>query len=121
MQPKVLMLDEPIAGLDPYGRQGILDLVRKLHGKGVTIIMASHNMDDLARISERIIIMSQAKVYLDGTPREVFSRVEEIVQVGLEAPYAARVAHELRLRGKEFPEGIITVGELERAIVERVT
>ena len=105
MRPKVLVLDEPIAGLDPLGKTEILSVIKEYHKKyNATIIMISHNMDDIAEISDRVIVMHKGKKALDGTPNEVFKEEETISQLGLELPTVSRLISELNKRGKNIPQ-----------------
>lgn len=105
MRPKVLVLDEPIAGLDPLGKTEILSVIKEYHKKyNATIIMISHNMDDIAEISDRVIVMHKGKKALDGTPDEVFKEEEIISQLGLELPTVSRLISELNKRGKNIPQ-----------------
>ena len=100
MRPKVLVLDEPTAGLDPKGRDEILDQVERLHKEtGMTVILVSHSMEDVARYVERIIVMNRGEKMLDGTPREVFRHYKELEKVGLAAPQVTYVMHDLKERG----------------------
>ena len=118
MEPEVLVLDEPCAGLDPRGRQDILALIRRLHSElGKTIIMVSHSMDDVANLAERVIVMDHGSIAMDGTPRAVFSRAKELTDMGLDVPAASRLAEALRARGFGIPEGAYLPGELKDAIL----
>lgn len=112
MRPKVLVLDEPTAGLDPKGRDDILDQVRDLHEKtGMTVILVSHSMEDIARYVERIIVMNKGEKMLDGTPREVFAHYQELEQVGLAAPQVTYIMHDLKARGMNVRTDATTVEE----------
>ncbi|MBQ8161199.1 MAG: energy-coupling factor transporter ATPase [Clostridia bacterium] len=118
MEPKVLVLDEPTAGLDPRGRDRILTMVKHLHeDRGTTIIMVSHSMDDIATLATRIIVMSEGKVCLDGTPREVFAQREKMDEIGLGIPEAARLCQALRAKGLDLPDDLFTPEELHGAIL----
>ena len=118
MRPKVLILDEPTAGLDPRGRDRILSMLEKLHQKEhTTILMVSHSMDDMARLATRLIVMSEGKVALTGTPREVFSQEEKMVSLGLDVPAAARLCRALRERGYDLPADLYKPEELREAIL----
>ena len=100
MRPKVLVLDEPTAGLDPKGRDDILDQVAHLHAQtGMTVILVSHSMEDIARYVERIIVMNQGQKMLDDTPKNVFSHYRELEQVGLAAPQVTYIMHDLKEKG----------------------
>lgn len=118
MRPKVLVLDEPTAGLDPAGRRSILSMIRELHAAGgLTVIMVSHSMDDIATLATRLIVMSQGQVVLSGPPREVFTRQEELRAIGLGVPQAAELAHALIAEGFDLPGDLYTLEEVERAIL----
>ena len=120
MEPQTLVLDEPCAGLDPKGREEILGLISDLHREsGATIVMVSHSMDDVAALAERVIVMNHGKVALDGAPREVFSRGEELRAIGLDVPQAVELAQKLREKGFDVPEGIYKIEEV-RAAVEAI-
>lgn len=113
MQPKILVLDEPVAGLDPAGREEILGLVKKLQKEvSPTIILVSHNMDDIAVLADRIIALQDGKIVMDGTPKEVFSDREKVRQVGLDVPYATTLADRFIARGINLPRDIISLDEL---------
>ncbi len=112
MRPKVLVLDEPTAGLDPKGRDEILDQVERLHKEtGMTVILVSHSMEDVARYVERIIVMNRGEKMLDGTPREVFRHYKELEQVGLAAPQVTYVMHDLKERGFDLSPDATTIEE----------
>ncbi len=112
MSPKVLILDEPTAGLDPKGRDEILDQVERLHKEtGMTVILVSHSMEDVARYVERIIVMNRGEKMLDGTPAEVFRHYKELEQVGLAAPQVTYVMHDLKERGFPVSPDATTIEE----------
>ena len=118
MEPQVLVLDEPCAGLDPRGREEILGLIKKLHEEaGTTIVMVSHSMDDVASLAERVIVMNHGEVVMDGVPRDVFSCGEELRGMGLDVPQAVQLAAKLRERGFDIPEGIYRIEEIREAIL----
>ena len=120
MEPKILILDEPTAGLDPRGRDRILSMIRDLHARGgVTVIMVSHSMDDVARLATRLIVMSRGKLVATGSPREIFSQVEMMDRIGLGVPEAAKLAAMLRARGIDLPEDLYTQDELREHILAR--
>ena len=117
MEPKVLILDEPSAGLDPAGRRSLLENIRTYHReRGTTVVMVSHSMDEVAENVDRIIVLADAGVVMSGTPHEVFSRAEELVAVGLNVPQVTQVAMELRRRGVGIDPAVYTVAELRRAL-----
>ena len=120
MEPQVLVLDEPCAGLDPRGREEILGLIRDLHREsGATIVMVSHSMDDVASLAERVIVMNHGEVVMDGAPRDVFSCGEELRGMGLDVPQAVQLAAKLRGRGFDIPEGIYRIEEI-KAEIEKI-
>ena len=119
MRPGVLILDEPTAGLDPAGCRQILDNICAYREKtGATVIIVSHNMDDVARIAERIIVFSHGRVVMDGSAGEVFSRAEELIEIGLDVPHATALAMALKKQGLKLPEGIYTHEQLLSAVLE---
>ncbi len=118
MRPGVLILDEPTAGLDPAGCRQILDNIARYREKtGATVILVSHNMDDAARLAERLIVFDRGHVAMDGTPEEVFSRPEALETIGLSVPHAAAVAMALRARGLRLEGAIYTHAQLKAAIL----
>lgn len=119
MEPQVLVLDEPCAGLDPRGREEILSLIRDLHKEaGTTIVMVSHSMDDVASLAERVIVMNHGEIVMDGAPRDVFSCGEELRGMGLDAPQAVILAQKLREKGYEIPEGVYRTEEIMAEIMK---
>lgn len=117
MEPEILVLDEPVAGLDPVGRREILSLVRKLHEEvSPTVIMVSHYMDDIAEMADRIVALKEGKIVADGTPAEVFGAREKLAAAGLALPTAARITDALAARGIELPRTIVTARELADAL-----
>ncbi|HIR86526.1 MAG TPA: energy-coupling factor transporter ATPase [Candidatus Limivicinus faecipullorum] len=119
MRPGVLILDEPTAGLDPAGCRQIMENICAYREKtGATVIIVSHNMDDVARIAERIIVFSHGRIVMDGSAREVFSRAQELVEIGLDVPHATELAMELKKRGLPLPDGIYTHEQLLSSLLE---
>ena len=119
MEPQVLILDEPTAGLDPRGRDEILDQLAALHReKKITIILVSHSMEDVARYVERIIVMNQGEILYDGAPREVFCHYRELEQVGLAAPQVTYIMHALRANGLDVDENATTIREARETILQ---
>ena len=119
MEPEVLILDEPTAGLDPSGRDEILDLVAKLHKeRKLTVILVSHSMEDVARYVERLIVMNHGTVAFDATPGEVFSHYKELEIIGLMAPQVTYVMEGLARRGVTLPHNAITVQEAVDSILQ---
>ena len=118
MRPRVLVLDEPTAGLDPRGRNELLELIRRLHDEeGNTIVMVSHSMDDISALAQRIIVMNEGRVAMDGTPREVFAHPQELVDMHLGVPAAAQLAMELKKRGYNLPDNVYTLDEMRSLIL----
>lgn len=112
MKPKVLILDEPTAGLDPKGRDEILDQIAKLHKEtGMTVALVSHSMEDVARYVDRIIVMNKGEKMLDSTPKEVFRHYKELEEVGLAAPQVTYVMHDLKDRGFDVSPDATTIEE----------
>ena len=113
MEPKVLILDEPAAGLDPRGRERILGMLQELHREGgVTIVMVSHSMDDCARLATRMIVMSKGELVLTDTPRNVFRQADLMRSIGLGVPEAAELCSRLRAAGLQLPDDLFTQEEL---------
>jgi energy-coupling factor transport system ATP-binding protein len=117
MEPTVLVLDEPAAGLDPRGREDILRMIQTLHAqRGITVIMVSHSMDDVARLVDRIVVMNQGRVAMDGAPTEIFARGDELRAMGLDVPEAVRLADALREKGFSIPASACRLEEVGDAI-----
>ncbi len=109
MEPKVLILDEPTAGLDPAGRDEILFKIKDMHKRmGITVILVSHSMEDVARLVDRILVMNKGKVEMFDTPHNVFKEGERLSSVGLNVPQVTKITDELRKRGMPIPDGIYT-------------
>ena len=119
MEPEILVLDEPTAGLDPKGRDEILNQIQKLHQeKGISIVLVSHSMEDVARYVQRIIVMNQGEVLFDDVPREVFCHYKELEQVGLAAPQVTYILHALREKGFFVDENATTIEEARDTILD---
>lgn len=122
MKPEVLILDEPTAGLDPAGRDEILDLVARMHReRGITVILVSHSMEDVAKYVQRIIVMNQGSVMFDDAPKEVFKHYKELEKVGLAAPQVTYLMHELRERGLQVDTDATTVAEARASLLDALT
>ena len=119
MNPEVLILDEPTAGLDPGGRDEIFDLIKKLHrDNNMTIILSSHSMDDMAKLAQTIIVMNHGKIEFVGTPKEVFkSNTDRLKEIGLDIPQVLELALKLREKGFDIKEDILTVEEAKEEIL----
>ena len=117
MEPDVLVLDEPTAGLDPKGRDEILDQVALLHKeKHITVVLVSHSMEDVARYVERIIVMNKGQVMFDDTPQQVFQHYRELESVGLAAPQVTYLMHDLKEKGWNVDPQATTVEEAAESI-----
>ena len=118
MEPEVLILDEPTAGLDPVGRENILkNIIRYRDATGAAILLVSHSMDDVARFADRLAVFNGSRIAMLDTPREIFSRDEELESMGLSIPAAAKIARALRARGIDLPRGLFTLEQLQTAIL----
>ncbi|MBQ3816558.1 MAG: energy-coupling factor transporter ATPase, partial [Clostridia bacterium] len=117
MKPKYLALDEPMAGLDPRGRKEIMALLERFRKDlGCTVIMVSHSMDDIARCADRVIVLDRGSAVMQGTPREIFSREEELKDLSLSVPQAVTLSHMLIRKGLSLPSDLITADELASAL-----
>ena len=118
MHPEVLVLDEPTAGLDPKGRNDILDQISALHKQtGITVILVSHSMEDVAKYVDRIIVMNRGEVFMDGTPKEIFRQSEDLESVGLAAPQVTYVMRQLHKIFPELTKDVTTVEEAKLALL----
>ncbi len=118
MEPKVLVLDEPTAGLDPRGRDDILARIQDYHrAKNASVVLVSHSMEEIARNVDRIVVLSDSHVFMEGTPRQVFARADELEQVGLDVPQVTKVALTLRRRGLPVDTAVYTVEALRDALL----
>ena len=118
MRPRVLILDEPMAGLDPAGCAGIMQNITDYRREtGSTVLLVTHDMDDAAKIADRLIVFHEGAVAMDGTPEEVFSRQRELVEMGLDVPQSAAIADALRARGVALPASIYTLDQLRAALL----
>ncbi|MBE6060168.1 energy-coupling factor transporter ATPase [Clostridium sp. UBA5988] len=119
MEPRVLILDEPTAGLDPKGRDEILGELYKLHKSyNMTIILVSHSMEDVAKVADRILVMDEGKCVLDGTPQEIFKEVDTLENVGLAVPQVTYLMRELRRVGFELPDDIFTLEQAKKELLK---
>ena len=120
MEPKVLVLDEPTAGLDPRGRDDILARIQDYHrAKNASVVLVSHSMEEIARNVDRIVVLSDSHVFMEGTPRQVFARADELEQVGLDIPQVTKVALALRRRGLPVDTAVYTVEALRDALLRK--
>ena len=119
MRPGTLILDEPTAGLDPAGRRSILGMIRELHAAGgLTVVMVSHNMDDISSLATRLVVMSRGRMVLTGTPREVFQHRELLSSIGLGIPQAAELTQQLIAEGYPLPADLYTPAEVAEALLK---
>ena len=117
MDPDVLILDEPTAGLDPAGRDEILDLIKGLHESGKTIILVSHSMDDVANYVDRLLVMNRGKLVMDGRPGEIFARFRELQRIGLAAPEVTYIMHKLNIFDLPVNIRVTTIKEAADSIM----
>ena len=118
MQPRVLILDEPTAGLDPRGRDRILSMLEELRSRDhITILMVSHSMEDMARLATRLLVMADGKLVADGLPREIFSKPGLLTSIGLDVPEAAKLCEVLRAKGYNLPSDLYRMEELQEALL----
>lgn len=118
MKPKVLILDEPAAGLDPLGRREILDMIANVRKEqNITVILVSHSMEDVAQYVNRIVVMNKGRVSMDDTPEEVFSHDEELRQMGLDIPEITRLFMRMRREGFDVPSDVFTVDRAYEAMM----
>ncbi|MBQ9488040.1 MAG: energy-coupling factor transporter ATPase [Selenomonadaceae bacterium] len=120
LKPKYLILDEPTAGLDPKTRKNLLDEIKKLHKSGVTIILVSHYMEDIARLAERVVVLTSGEIVFDGTPRKLFSQNEILETAGLELPAATRIMQKISRAGFNVNTEILTIDEAEKEILTTI-
>ena len=118
LEPEVLILDEPTAGLDPAGRENLMANIRDFHrNRHTTVILVSHSMDEIAQNVDRILVLKSAHVLMSGTPAEVFARADELMTAGLDVPQVTRIAMALKARGLDINPAVYTVDALERELL----
>ncbi len=121
MKPEVLILDEPTAGLDPEGREEILGLLKKLHEEnGITIILVSHSMEDMANYADRLFVMEKGSIIMNGSPKEVFRNMETLEEIGLSVPQVTYILRDLKQRGFNVDTDATTVEEAAESILKAV-
>lgn len=119
MRPQILVLDEPTAGLDPVGRIEMFDLIAKLKETTVkTIIMVSHNMDEISEVANKIAVLEHGKLRFHDTPKELFKHAEELEEIGLDIPTAIKLKNELKARGVELSDDIVTANDFVESVVK---
>ena len=121
MEPEVLILDEPTAGLDPKGHHDILELVEKIHkAKGGITILVSHNMADIVNYADKVLVIEKGKLVMEGTPLEIFKREDELIKMDLDIPPAAELIRTLKERGLKIKGNPMSVKEAVSAIYEAI-
>ncbi|OUO89682.1 energy-coupling factor transporter ATPase [Gordonibacter sp. An230] len=120
MEPRALVLDEPVAGLDPVAREEFLSLIEELHSAGLTVVMVSHSMDDLARLADRMLVLNEGRQFALGTPAEVFAHGDALRAIGLDVPAAQKLAEELREMGVELPRDLYDLESLADDLAGRL-
>lgn len=122
IRPKMLVLDEPTANLDPQGRDNILSEIKKAHRDfGMTVVLISHNMEKIAEIVKRLLVMNRGEIIMDGSPQEIFEKhADDLIKIGLGLPQVTECMYELKKRGKEVYTGVLTVDDAEKEILNRV-
>ncbi len=112
MEPDILILDEPAAGLDPDGRRNILEEIKNIHKKRqLTVVLVSHSMDDIAVYADRIFVMHKGKLAISGTPAEIFKNEEELEKMGLDIPQVTKILNSIRKKGYDIPDGIFEISD----------
>lgn len=119
MEPRILVLDEPVAGLDPVAREEFLELISQLHASGLTVAMVSHSMDDLARLSDQVLVLNEGRQFAFGTPAEVFAHGDELRAIGLDVPAPQKLAVELRAAGVSLPGELYDTAQLAHDLAVR--
>lgn len=120
MNPSILVLDEPAAGLDPAGRRSMLELIRGIHRSGVTVVMVSHSMDDVGKYCDRLYVLDHGRIAYQGTPAEVFEHGEELNKIGLDVPECAKLAAILREKGFDVAPGTFRREDMCREILKNL-
>ena len=120
MNPSILVLDEPAAGLDPAGRRSMLELIRGIHQSGVTVVMVSHSMDDVGKYCDRLYVLDHGRIQYQGTPAEVFEHGDELKKIGLDVPECAKLAAVLREKGFDIAPGTFRREDMCREILKNL-
>lgn len=119
MNPEIIVLDEPTAGLDPKGRDKILNRIKELHDNtGIGVILVSHSMEDVANYAQRLIVINNGKIKYDGMPKDVFKHYKELEKMGLKAPQITYIMHKLKEKGLDVDENVITIEEARENIMQ---
>lgn len=122
IRPKMLILDEPTANLDPRGRDNILSEIKKIHNNfGMGVVLVSHNMEKVAETVDRLLVMHRGEIILDGAPQEIFEKhANDLVEVGLGLPQVTECMHKLKAKGKDVYTGVLTVDDAERVVLKKI-
>ena len=122
MKPSYLVLDEPTAGLDPVGRDEILNEIKNIYNKSdeLTVIVVSHSMEDIAKLAERVIVLDGGEIFADDLPENIYSRGEELEKIGLDVPQITKVTEILKKKGYHFDKTIITVEEAYEELINQL-
>ena len=122
IRPKMLILDEPTANLDPRGRDNILSEIKKIHNNfGMGVVLVSHNMEKVAETVDRLLVMHRGEIILDGAPQEIFEKhANDLVEVGLGLPQVTECMHKLKEKGKDVYTGVLTVDDAERVVLKKI-
>jgi len=122
IRPKMLILDEPTANLDPRGRDNILSEIKKIHNNfGMGVVLVSHNMEKVAETVDRLLVMHRGEIILDGAPQEIFEKhANDLVEVGLGLPQVTECMHKLKEKGKDVYAGVLTVDDAERVVLKKI-
>ena len=119
MNPEIIVLDEPTAGLDPKGRDKILNRIKELHDNtGIGVVLVSHSMEDVANYAQRLIVINNGKIKYDGMPKDVFKHYKELEKMGLKAPQITYIMHKLKEKGLDVDENVITIEEAREKIMQ---
>ncbi len=118
MFPEILILDEPVAGLDPVGRKNLFRLINRLNKEGTTIILITHSMDDLAQNAKRVLVLDHGKILTDDIPQNVFGKSYALREIGLDIPEVSKIALMLNERGVTVDNSVLTIKKLEEDIIE---
>jgi len=122
IRPKMLILDEPTANLDPRGRDNILSEIKKIHNNfGMGVVLVSHNMEKVAETVDRLLVMHRGEIIIDGAPQEIFEKhANDLVEVGLGLPQVTECMHKLKEKGKDVYTGVLTVDDAEREVLKKI-
>lgn len=121
MRPEIIVLDEPVAGLDPGGKKELLEQISRLHRRwGMGVVLVSHSMENVAEYAERLVVLCEGRILFDDTPKNVFKHRAELQKIGLAAPQMTELAYKLNDRGFEIPTAVTTVGEIRAEILKKL-